>query len=146
MALITQNPVDVISEINSKLRSLESKNSLLAEHLLTVNQNSIEEYKRLGKDISSLNSEIKKLKEEMYTLKQALNGFLREIDFFAKKSDIKVLEKYINLWNPLDFVTEDEIDMIIEKKLLEKVPSKQTARKSLVKKEIEEKGEDTNVQ
>ena len=144
MDLITQNPADVISEINSKLRSLESKNSLLAEHLLTVNQNSIEEYKRLGKEISSLNLEIKKLKEEMYNLKQALNGFLREIDFFAKKSDIKVLEKYINLWNPLDFVTEDEIDMIIEKKLLGKKLTRQS-EKSLAKKE-KENGDNINDQ
>ena len=144
MDLITQNPADVISEINSKLRSLESKNSLLAEHLLTVNQNSIEEYRRLGKEISSLNLEIKKLKEEMYNLKQALNGFLREIDFFAKKSDIKVLEKYINLWNPLDFVTEDEIDMIIEKKLLGKKLTRQS-EKSLAKKE-KENGDNINDQ
>ena len=46
-----------------------------------------------------------------------MNGFLRETDFFAKKNDIKVLEKYINLWNPLDFVTEEEVEMIVEKKL-----------------------------
>ncbi len=124
MALITQSAGDVISDINSKLRSMESKNNLLAEHLLTVNQNSIEEYKRLGREISLLNSEIKKLKEDLYVLKQALNGFLRETDFFAKKNDIKVLEKYINLWNPLEFVTEEDVEKIIERKLLEKASAK----------------------
>ena len=141
MALITQNANDVISDINSKLRSLESKNSLLSEHLLTVNQNSIEEYKRLGKEISILNSEIKKLKEELYTIKQALNGFLRETDFFAKKNDIKVLEKYINLWNPLEFVTEEDVEKIIERKLLEKAPAKN--KLNLIKKEklIKEEGD-----
>ncbi len=123
MALVTQNPEDIISDINSKIRSLENKNSMLTEHLLTVNQNSIEEYKRLGKEISNLSSEIRKLKDELFNVKQVLNGFLRETDFFAKKNDIKILEKYINLWNPLDFVTEDEIEMIIEKKL-EKLKNK----------------------
>lgn len=120
MVLISQNAGEVISDINSKIRTIESKNSILAEHLLTVNQNSIEEYKRVNKEISLLNFEIKRLKEELFIIRQALNNFLKESDFFVKKNDIKVLEKYINLWDPLNFVTEDEIDMIIERKLNEK--------------------------
>lgn len=121
MTLIAQSQTDVVVDINSKLRSLESKNNLLSEHLLTINQNNIEEYKRLSKEINNLNLEIKKLKEDIYNTKQALNGFLKEIDFFAKKNDIKVLEKYINLWNPLEFVTEQDVELIIEKKLSTKI-------------------------
>ena len=141
MVLMTQNAGDVISDINSKIRSMESKNSLLSEHLLTVNQNSIEEYKRLGKEISILNSELKKLKEELFNVKQALNGFLRETDFFAKKNDIKVLEKYINLWNPLEFVTENDVERIIERKLLRKASSKDSLGKAKTKEKSFKKNE-----
>jgi len=117
MALIEENQNNVISDVYSKLRILENKNNILGEHLLTINQNTIEEYKKLNRDIKMINEDIKKIKEEVFNLKQTIKGFLNEIDFFAKKTDIKVLEKYINLWDPLNFVTEEEVEKIIEEKL-----------------------------
>lgn len=118
-----EDPVNIISDINSKLRNLESKNNILAENLLNVNQNALEEYKRMNKEIQLMNNDIKSLKEELFSLKQVLKGFLNEVDFFAKKNDIKVLEKYINLWNPLEFVREEDVEKLIEEKL-NKIKSK----------------------
>lgn len=117
MVLIEQGSNNVVSDINNKLRSLESKNNMISEHLLTVNQNSMEEYRRIGKEIELINDDIRKIKEDLFSLKQAIKGFLGEVDFFAKKTDIKVLEKYINLWNPLEFVREEEIEKIVEEKM-----------------------------
>ena len=108
---------NVVSDINSKFRNLESKNNMLAENLLAVNQNTIEEYKRIYKEIEIINTDIKGLREDLFNLKQTLKGFLNEVDFFAKKNDIKVLEKYINLWNPIEFVKENDVDKLIEEKL-----------------------------
>ncbi|MBI4448282.1 hypothetical protein HY643_04840, partial [Candidatus Woesearchaeota archaeon] len=39
---------------------------------------------------------------------------------FAKKENVKVLEKYINLWNPLNFVTREEAKRIAKEVLEEK--------------------------
>jgi len=117
MVIIQQDPNSVILDIFSKLRVLESKNYTLGENLLAVNQNTIEEYKRLNKEISIVNDDIKELKEEIFKLRETIKNFLGEIDYFAKKSDLMVLEKYINLWNPLKFVTEDELENFISEKL-----------------------------
>ena len=117
MVLMEQNPNNVLSDINNKIRTLESKGNVLSEHLLTINQNTIEEYKRINKQIELLNEDIRGLKEELFNLKQTIKAFLGEVDFFAKKNDIKVLEKYINLWNPLEFVREEDVEKIIEEKL-----------------------------
>jgi len=38
------------------------------------------------------------------------------MESFAKQSDIKVLEKYINMWNPIEFVTEKDVLRILENK------------------------------
>ena len=118
MALTEQDTGSIVSDINSRFRILESKNNTLAEHLLAVNQNTIEEYRRLNKEIELINEDLKKLREDVFNLKNILKGFLGETEFFAKKSDIKVLEKYINLWNPLEFVTQEEVEKIIEEKLM----------------------------
>jgi len=115
--VLMEEQSNVVSDINSKFRNLESKNNMLAENLLAVNQNTIEEYKRIYKEIEIINTDIKGLREDLFNLKQTLKGFLNEVDFFAKKNDIKVLEKYINLWNPIEFVKENDVDKLIEEKL-----------------------------
>ena len=116
MVLVEQYS-NTASEVGNKLRNLESKNNLLAENLLAVSQNTIEEYKRINKEIELINKEVRGLKAELFSLKQILKNFLSEIDFFAKKTDIKVLEKYINLWNPIEFVREEEVEKIVEEKI-----------------------------
>ena len=129
MVLIEQDLSNFLTDVTNKIRNLESKNNILAEHILTVNQNTIEEYKRINKELFLLNEDIKKLKEEIFSIRQTLKNFLNETDFFAKKTDIKVLEKYINLWNPLEFVKEEDIERIIEEKLKKIKKGDKTARR-----------------
>ena len=121
------------SEFINKLRNLENKNNLMAENLLAVSQNTLEEYKRVNKEIELINKDIKCLKDELFGLKQAIKDFLGEIDFFAKKTDIKVLEKYINLWNPLEFVREEELEKIIDEKIKKLKKGGKAGRRKRVK-------------
>jgi len=36
---------------------------------------------------------------------------------FARKENVKVIEKYIGFWNPLNFVTQRDLERAIEKKI-----------------------------
>ena len=73
----------------------------------------ITEYKRLLTEISSFGREIKDLKSQINALKESLTLISRELTFFARKESVKELEKYINLWQPLNFTTEDDVKRII---------------------------------
>lgn len=108
---------DVIVELTNRLRVLESKQSLLNERLLVVNQNMIEEYKKLLKDIRSSDSEMRNIKNDLQNIKNILKHLTEEAANFARKDEIKLLEKYIKLWNPLTFVTETEVKMLIDREL-----------------------------
>ncbi len=110
---------DVIIELTNRLRVLESKQSLLGERLLVVNQNMIEEYKKLMKRIKSVDEEIKDIKNDVRNVKNILKHLAEEAKTFAKKDSLKVLEKYINLWNPLNFVTETDVQNIVRREIEE---------------------------
>jgi hypothetical protein len=105
----------VLSDLNARVRVLESKYSLFGERLLIINQNMIEEYKKTLRDMKAVQSEISDLKKEVFYLKEVLDDFNKEFDMFARKDSVKVLEKYINLWNPMNFVTEKEVINIIKR-------------------------------
>ena len=105
-------------QINSgeRIRLLESNYSLMRERLMVVNQNMIQGYKKTNQEVKLLEQEIKELKAEVIELRQTTNHLIQEMRNFARKDQLKVLEKYINLWNPLNFVTEKEVLEILEER------------------------------
>lgn len=113
----TMQPDDIILELSNRLRVLESKNSMLGERLLIMNQNMIGEYKNLIKEIKNVNEDVKDLRNDLNNVKNILKRLTEEAADFAKKDNIKILEKYINLWNPLNFTTTNEVKKIIEEEL-----------------------------
>ncbi len=104
----------VINELANRLRVLESRQSLLSEKLLVMNQNMIEEYKKTIKEIKIVQVEIRTMKDDVSNVKNVVKHLTEEAGKFAKTSDIRVLEKYIKLWDPLKFVTEKEVKAMIQ--------------------------------
>ena len=105
----------VLNDLNTKVRILEGKYNTTRERLLSINQTSIDHYKKINSDIHTLNDDIKEIKENIESLKKTIKDLIRELNLFARKDQVKILEKYINLWNPLNFVTEEEVLELIEK-------------------------------
>ena len=99
-----------------RVRVLESKYNYLRDRIILINENLISEYKKLNQDIKIVDSELKDLKKELFEMKEALRHILSEMKFFARKEHFKVLEKYINVWNPFNFVTEEEVLELIKRR------------------------------
>lgn len=111
------NQEQILIELTNRIRVIESKNSLLSERMLVMNQNMIEEYKKTIREVKSLEGEIGDLKNDMNNLKNIIKHLTEEAKNFARKDSMKILEKYINLWNPLTFVTTTEVKKIVEEEI-----------------------------
>ena len=105
----------IISELNTRIRILEGKYNLTRERMLLINQNMIDHYKDLNNEIKTLNIEIKEMKETLEVIKETNINIVKELSFFARKDQLKILEKYINMWNPLNFITEEEVLELMKK-------------------------------
>ena len=53
-------------------------------------------------------------KNEMFKMRETLKDMIKEMSSFASSQELKVLERYINTWNPLNFVTEKEVLSLIK--------------------------------
>ena len=104
----------VISDLIARTRVLENKYSLFGERMLIINKNMIEEYKKLSNEIKSIDIELKEIKNDIQNVKEVLKKIIKEIETFARKENLKILEKYINFWNPMNFVTKEEVIKIIQ--------------------------------
>ena len=122
----TSDSSQILAELTNRLRVLESKQNLFSEKLLMVNQNMIEEYKKLNNDIKAMRAETSDIRKDMQNVKTIVKHLSEEAANFARKDTIKVLEKYINLWNPLRFVTREEVERLVNRKEGVKVAERST--------------------
>ena len=110
----TYSPEEVLFDVNSRVRSLEGKYNLLRDRVLIINNNMIEEYKKIVGEIKFIDSEIKDIKGDVFKLKESIRHLIQEVELYARKEDVQFLEKYINLWNPMKFTTEEDVVKLIE--------------------------------
>ena len=68
-------------------------------------------------DIKTLTSDINEIRKEMLDMKEKILMIVKDLEGAAKINEVKVLEKYINLWNPVKFVTQNEVERIIDEKI-----------------------------
>ncbi len=106
-------------DMSTRIREIEGKYNLLRDRMLLINNNMIEEYKKTTTEIKLVNEDVQEIKVNIYRIKEALRHLLKELDSFARKEDMKFLEKYINLWNPMKFVTEQDVKNIIKNEIKE---------------------------
>ena len=110
----------VTSEINSlsrRLRLLEESSANLRRFFQVTEENTIAKNKHYSAEIKTLASDIIEIRKELQELKDKLVMVIRELSVVARKDEVKVLEKYINLWNPVKFVTQNEVEQIINEVL-----------------------------
>ena len=82
-------------------------------------ENVIAKNKHFSAEIKTATSDINEVRKEIQELKDKLLLVIRELQTAARKEEVKVLEKYINLWNPIKFVSQNEVEQIINE-ILEK--------------------------
>ncbi|MBS3152954.1 hypothetical protein J4426_00090 [Candidatus Woesearchaeota archaeon] len=99
-----------------RIRLLESRYSALRDRILITNQNMIAGYKKLHEEVKEVEADIRELKTDVFEIKNSITKIAEELRFFAKKEQIRVIEKYIDLWNPLKFVTESDLKKILEER------------------------------
>jgi predicted nucleic acid-binding Zn-ribbon protein len=93
-------------------RQKETENSidLIREKIELLDHNTIKNVKKIFNDIKSVRDEIKDLKSEIKEIKEFNSKVQKQLRLTTTKDEVDKLSKYIDLWQPMDFVTRDELE------------------------------------
>lgn len=105
--------------IERRLRVLEERFTDLSRQMQVIEKNMLNERKIITKEIKVINSDILDIKRDSNSDKSKIDMIISELKSFARKDEIEVLRKYVELWEPVNFVTRNEIEKIIHEKLRE---------------------------
>ena len=111
---------ELTSDLNnqsSRLRTLEERYILLRRKTQVTEQNMLSHYKKASADIKTSISRIQELRNELREIKEKMSLIEKEVEQCAKKHELALLQKYVNYWNPAEFVTKEEAKRIIEEKI-----------------------------
>ena len=105
---------DEIRNISRRLKVLEGRYTSLRNKSTVTEQNMLSRNKMLSTEIKTTNSDLHELRSEINEIKDRIMLIIKELQDSAKKDEVKVLERYINLWEPVKFVTRKEVEEIVK--------------------------------
>ena len=106
-----------LSELSERTRLLEERLKQTREKIHVIDETFMNKTRDLKEGISSLSSELSAVRKDFDGTKELLRRVVKEISSLAKLSDVKVLEKYINMVDVTRIVTKSDVNRMIEEKL-----------------------------
>jgi len=103
-----------LGNIERRLRILEENITNIRRAVQVTEQNMLGRHKSFGTEVRTLTSDIGDLKKNISEIREKMFEIIKELEESAKRDEVKVLEKYINFWNPVNFVTHNEVDEIVK--------------------------------
>jgi len=119
--------VDILESINAidrRLRTLESRYNDISRKIHFMDKSNTTERKRIFDELKAADSINLEQKRDITEIRSTLTKVISELKNFAVVEDLNTLKKYIELWDPLNFVTRAEVIGIIEEIIKEKASKK----------------------
>lgn len=110
------------------VKALESKINNLLREVEVLKNDSSKKNNDLRKDVKMLNADLLELKRERDKTQQKMDLVIKELKQTAGLEEVMILRKYMEFWNPLNFVTQRDLERAVETKLALRNPIEQAAK------------------
>jgi hypothetical protein len=114
---INKSVADIAGELNNvsrRLMILEERYSNLRKKTQVTDQNMLASSKKFMAEVQTTNSDVDEVKKEIADIVEKMKIMVRELKECAKRQEVEVLQKYINIWQPMDFITRDSASKMIK--------------------------------
>ena len=99
------------------IKSLEGKVNNLLREVDMIKNDFIRKTNNLNKEIKTLNEDFIEFKHQHEKTQEKMDRIISELKQTAGVEEVETLKKYLELWNPLNFVTQRDVERILDNKL-----------------------------
>jgi DNA-binding ferritin-like protein (Dps family) len=108
--------VNKMGLLNDRVRLIEERSHQNREKTRIVEENVITKFKDLRDDVKRLNLETDALRKNLTDVTKTIQRMIRDLSKTAKLSDVNVIEKVIEFFDPTRYLTEKDINRIISER------------------------------
>lgn len=109
-----------INDLGRRLRILEERYTTLRRKGQLNDENLLKTEEDVRTTIKKLNSEINELRKLLIDIDSKLDRFLIQAKNSAKREEVLILRKYLEMWDPLKYLTREEAERLLNQQLLKK--------------------------
>ena len=120
----TSGMTEQVNLMAARMRVGEERYSELRKKSLVVEQNMLSNNKKAMNEIKTLQTEISELRRSITAIEDKIITIIKELRLTARKEDIDVMRRYLDLWDPVKFITNDQVEKIVDEKLGKKETEK----------------------
>lgn len=103
--------------LERRLRMLEERHNLMQKREQLIEENMIASNRKLGVEIKTINSEITDIRSEIVQIKEKIELIIQELRQSARKEEIKIIEHYLEMWDPTNFTSQKDVENIVRREL-----------------------------
>jgi hypothetical protein len=110
----TQEIVLQLNDVSRRLLILEERYANLRKKTQLTDQNMLENNRAYNQQLSRMREQLSQFSNDLKNINDKIKIIIRELTECAKKQDVDILTKYIDMWNPVNFVSRDEVYKLIK--------------------------------
>jgi len=110
----------LVADMSTKLKDIDEKNNMLKERMLLLNQTFLRQEDKKNREILFIKEEINNLRIEIEKLKEGVQHIIGESEGFARKEELKMIEKYAKMFEPVRYVRPEDIRDIVKEEMSKK--------------------------
>jgi len=110
---VEQQNVDT-SHLFIWVKGLETKVNNLLREIDMLKNDFIKKNNNLRRDLKTINEDFLEIKHGQEKTAEKINLIIGELKRTAGREEVQILKKYMEYWNPLNFVTQRDLEKLVE--------------------------------
>ncbi|MBI1970909.1 hypothetical protein HYS47_04120 [Candidatus Woesearchaeota archaeon] len=133
--------------INSsrRLRILEERYINLRKKTTVTDSTMLKHYQDIARNLQLINGDILDLQKAVTDIKDKMRLMIREVKNCATAEDLTTLQRYLDFWDPVKFVTYEEVKKIVQEYMGPPNGRRETQQKSQEESQEEVATENHNI-
>ena len=121
----TIDPINtLLAEFGTRINEVEEKQRLLRDRALLIGENLISTKEDYDTQNNEIKKQIDKLNLEIKNLKQLSQRIVNELGNLARKSELDILKKQFEMFDPLKIARIKDVELMIQNALDKKSKSR----------------------
>ncbi len=102
-----------IASMTRRFRVLEERYMNMRKRAQLMDQSMLSNHKKVFNEIKSAESDIAEMRRKIADMMDKFLLMAKELENCVRKTDLEVTRRYVSMWNPLNFVTQQEAEKIV---------------------------------
>lgn len=102
-----------VNETGSRLAVLEERATNLRKKTQLTEQELLEYERGTRAELKAMTERLTELAHKVGEVKEKIDAMAGELGGVARRHEVQVLERYLDLWQPLTFVTREEAKLLV---------------------------------